>query len=85
VPKNPDGSFRVWRFEQDPAASVATEGSARLQGQEFLADFAATTGEPGRMLRERWTLATDGRLEFSLEAAQDGPPTRVGGFVAVRQ
>ena len=81
-----DGSFRVWRFEQEPAPAVGHEGIARLEGREFIADFPATTGQAGRFLRERWRLAPDGSLEFDLEASAQGEaPRRVGGFVAVRQ
>ena len=83
--RNGDGTFRVWRFEQEPAPNVSNEGTARLVGQEFIADFTANTGPQGKMIRERWRLTTSG-LEFVLEASGQGePPRRVGGFTAVRQ
>lgn len=83
---NADGSFPVWRFEQEPAPAVGHEGTARLEGRDFIADFASTSSQPGRILRERWRLMPDGGLEFALEASGQGEtPRRVGGFVAVRQ
>lgn len=81
-----DGSFPVWRFEQAPAPAVSTEGRGRIEGQQFVTDFAATTDDPGRMLRERWTLTPNGGLEFALEASGQGEtPRRVGGFGATRR
>ena len=81
-----DGSFRVWRFEQEPAPAVEHEGTARLEGGELVADFPSTSGQRAGFLRERWRLTPDGGLEFDLEASAQGEaPQRVGGFVAVRQ
>jgi hypothetical protein len=83
--RNADGTFRAWRFEQEPAPAVSNEGTARLVGQELIADFTATTGPQGKMIRERWRLTSNG-LEFDLEASAQGePPRRVGGFAAIRQ
>ena len=80
-----DGTFPVWRFEQDPAPQVEHQGTGRLSGQGFVADFGSTNGERGKFLRERWTLTREG-LQFDLEASGNGVgPQRVGGFVAVRQ
>lgn len=80
-----DGTFPVWRFEQAPAPQVEHEGTGRLSGQGFVADFGSTDGERGKFLRERWTLTRDG-LQFDLEASGNGlGPRRVGGFLAVRQ
>jgi len=80
-----DGTFPVWRFEQDPAPQVEHQGTGRLAGQGFVADFGSTDGERSKFLRERWTLTRDG-LAFDLEASGNGVgPQRVGGFVAVRQ
>jgi hypothetical protein len=81
-----DGTFPVWRFEQEPAPAVSNEGVARLDGTELVADFVARESDAARhMIRERWNL-TDGNLSFSLEANTQGRvPERVGGFVAVRQ
>src|SRR5262245_56231556 len=66
-----DGTFPVWRFEQDPAPQVAHQGSGRLSGEEFVADFGSTDGQQGKFLRERWTLTADG-LQFDLEASGNG-------------
>jgi hypothetical protein len=41
--RNNDGTFRVWRFEQEPSPAVSNEGTARLEGQELVADFAHAT------------------------------------------
>ena len=80
-----DGTFPVWRFEQEPAPTVAHEGTGRLDGPAFVADFPDANGEAGKFLRERWTL-TDRGLRFDLEAAADViGPRRVGGFAADRQ
>jgi hypothetical protein len=79
-----DGTFPVWRFEQDPAPNVANEGTARLEGQTLIADFHSSS-QPEKLLRERWTLGPKGSLRFDLEAAQGGTPQRVGGFTATRE
>ena len=84
-PRRADNTFPVWRFEQEPAPNVVQEGTGRLSGQEFVADFPSRDGEPGKFIRERWTLR-DGRLQFDLEASGEGVgPRRVGGFIAVRE
>jgi hypothetical protein len=83
-PRRGDGTFPVWRFEQDPAPNVANEGSARLEDQTLIADFYSSS-QPQKLLRERWTLGSNGSLRFDLEAAQGGAPQRVGGFTANRQ
>ena len=83
--RRPDGTFPVWRFEQDPAPHVEHQGTGRLSPEGFVADFGSTDGEPGKFLRERWTLTRDG-MQFDLEASGNGVgPRRVGGFVAIRQ
>ena len=41
--RNGDGTFRVWRFEQEPSPGV----TARLEGQELIADFPHVEGPPG--------------------------------------
>jgi hypothetical protein len=80
-----DGTFPVWRFEQDPSPRVETQGTGRLSGRAFVADFGSVDREPGKFLRERWTLTQNG-LQFDLEASGDGVgPRRVGGFMAIRQ
>jgi hypothetical protein len=80
-----DGTFPVWRFEQDPAPRVEHQGTGRLSGQGFVVDFGSVDGEQGKFLRERWTL-TPGGLQFDLEASGNGVgPRRVGGFMAIRQ
>jgi hypothetical protein len=81
-----DGTFRVWRFEQEPSPGVSNEGTARLEGQELIADFPHVEGPPGKMIRERWRL-TNGGLQFVLEASPKAgvEPSRVGGFAAARQ
>jgi hypothetical protein len=84
-PRRGDGTFPVWRFEQEPAPAVANEGTGRLEGQAFVADFPDSNGNSGKFIRERWTLAGAG-IRFDLEAAGEGSgPVRVGGFMAVRQ
>jgi hypothetical protein len=83
-PRKDDGTFPVWRFEQDPAPNVANEGIARLDGQVLIADFDSSS-QPQKLLRERWTLGPKGSLRFDLEAAQGGTPQRVGGFTATRE
>jgi hypothetical protein len=60
-----DGMFPVWRFEQEPAPQVEHQGTGRLSGPGFVADFGATDGEQGKFLRERWTLTVNG-LRFDL-------------------
>jgi hypothetical protein len=85
-PKLADGTFPIWRFEQQPAPTLAHEGRARLEGNQMIADFVVVgPADPRRIVRERWTRSDDGRLEFDLEGGvDDGPFRRVGGFVAVR-
>ena len=68
-----------------PAPDVANEGTARMDGPMLIADFYSTDGQPQKLLRERWTLRPNGSLQFDLEAAQGGPPQRMGGFTANRQ
>jgi hypothetical protein len=80
-----DGTFPVWRFEQDPAPRIEHQGTGRLSGQGFVADFGSVDGEEGKFLRERWTLTSNG-LQFDLEASGNGVgQQRVGGFMAIRQ
>jgi hypothetical protein len=80
-----DGTFPVWRFEQDPAPLVEHQGAGRLSPEGFVADFESMDRRQARFLRERWTLTRDG-LQFDLEASANGVrPQRVGGFVAIRQ
>jgi hypothetical protein len=43
-----DGTFPVWRFEQEPAPTVAHEGTGRLEGRAFVADFPDANGESGK-------------------------------------
>jgi hypothetical protein len=85
-PRNVDGSFPIWRFEQQPAPAVAVDGVVRIDHDEMIADFQGTTPARAFVLRERWRLVDDGTLEFALEAGPDpGSLARVGGFTAVRQ
>ena len=79
-------ALAAWRFEQPPAPS-ANEGTARVEGDELIADFAIHGVEGRRpVIRERWRLTEDGRLEFSLEGGSEGERlARVGGFTAIRQ
>jgi len=81
-----DGTFPVWRFEQEPAPRVPNQGVARLQGSELVAEFVAPANDAARhMIRERWKVTSDS-LVFTLEANTQGrEPQRVGGFVATRQ
>jgi hypothetical protein len=80
-----NGMFQVWRFEQEPAPAVSNAGTARLEGQELIADFPHVAGPAGKLIRERWRL-TNGALEFTLEASGgNGPPVRAGGYTATRQ
>lgn len=82
---DPDGSFPVWRFEQEPAPAVAQEGVARLEETELVAEFRKRSPGTEGVLLERWRLA-GADLEFTLEAGLQGePPQRIGGFVAARQ
>jgi hypothetical protein len=71
-------------MRQPSPSNWHNEGTARLEGQALVADFYGS-GEPQRILRERWTLGQDGSLRFDLEAAQGGSPQRVGGFTANRR
>jgi hypothetical protein len=80
-----DGTFPVWRFEQEPAPTVAQDGIGRLEGQAFVAEFRTANGNPGKLIRERWT-RIGASVRFDLEAEGEGSgPVRVGGFTAVRQ
>ena len=85
-PRRGNDSYPVWRFEQAPAPP-ANEGTARVDGDELIADFAILGVEGRRpVIRERWRLTEDGRLEFSLEGGiEGGKLKRVGGFTATRR
>jgi hypothetical protein len=82
-----DGTYPVWRFEQAPAPVTVGDGTARVEGNELIADFALRDAIGERpILRERWRLIDDDRLEFSLESGPgEGKVKRVGGFTALRQ
>jgi hypothetical protein len=86
-PKKADGSFPIWRFEQQPAPRVDPRGVVRLERNEIVADFvSALPAARALMIRERWTLVGDDTLKFALEAGpQSGKLVRVGGFTAIRQ
>jgi hypothetical protein len=84
-PRNADGSFPIWRFEQQPAPAVAADGVLRIDQDGMIADFQGTTSR-AFVLRERWRLVDEGTLEFALEAGPDvSSLVRVGGFTAVRR
>ena len=64
---------------------MSNAGTARLEGQELIADFPHVAGPAGKLIRERWRL-TNGSLEFALEASGGtGQPVRVGGYTATRE
>ena len=68
-----DWTYPVWRFEQAPAPATAGGGRARVEGNELIADFPLrdATGERP-ILRERWRLIGDDRLDFPLESGPSG-------------
>ena len=84
-PRQTDGTFPVWRFEQTPAPTVRNDGTGYLDAGAFVAEFAFVSDKSSAFLRERWMLRQD-RLEFALEtrAAGSTSPTRIGAFIAER-
>ena len=80
------GRCPIWRFESDPAPLVKHEGSGRFAGGELLAEFPHVNPADARILRERWTLRSEGLLEFKLETSSPSKGVlNVGSFKASRQ
>jgi hypothetical protein len=86
-PRQADGSFPIWRFEQQPAPALDHHGVLRLERNAVVAEFVSRASAPRPLvIRERWTLVGDDTLEFALEAGPSSEKLiRVGRFTAVRE